>query len=158
MSDETAAQFELQVGDLSVSSRGAIGGIVRARLGKAWFPHENWYDVPFGVVRGLTELLEQLLSNEASSGGVWFLDGPYRIEVRTAPAHALDVTFVRTEPEVAVEARGRVPESVVLAEVVHAADLLLEFSRGRGFTNESDIEALSAASSWLAHRREIGRH
>ena len=87
--------MELKLHDLQFDSQRpgcCLGGLLYISIGDAFFPAENWYDMPFLDLQTWLPRLISFGSNHTDSCELPFMDGPYTARLSRLPDGSITVS------------------------------------------------------------------
>lgn len=128
----------LSLETLRRSKKGTISGQVWLDFEEGTFPEKNWSDIAVAVVLAFLSATEKIISGRSDSEMVYFLDGPFYVQITRSAADRLEFhTFARQQSS-----------HVVLADlqdwvtsVRSTAQELLRFCAAQGW-DDADIAGL----------------
>jgi hypothetical protein len=143
---------------LERTKAGTIFGVIYFETGNAQFPVKGWSDLAVAFSRAWVEALVRMAS-KSNKERVWFMDGPYAVDLSTGAAGKLNATFVHNglKGESVVESAIGTIESL-LDNATVGEDLLLTCNN-EGWS-DSDTTALMISTeqarktlAQLGHKR-----
>jgi len=145
--ENTVAKIELVLPreSLVLNAGQAVRGVVFFRQGASAFPMEGWHDFAATLLVGWLSALQKLASGEETRTELFFMEGPYQVDLEMAAATAVTVTCVdRFMPEVR---RQSVQDFPALADAVcEAGSAVLDWTASIGLRNREtgELRALLA--------------
>jgi hypothetical protein len=82
---------------LERSQSGAIWGSVHFEIGDQFFPDNGWTDLVSGFVTNWLDALTQIAQGKVTHQRVWFMDGPFAIDLSANNHDGLAMTFLHKE-------------------------------------------------------------
>jgi hypothetical protein len=79
------------------SQNGAIWGRVYFEVGDEAFPDRGWTDLIAGFLTAWLEALTRIAIGSATQERVWFMDGPFCVDISVNGKSFLSVTFLHKE-------------------------------------------------------------
>ncbi|MCX7428856.1 MAG: hypothetical protein NTW96_24925 [Planctomycetia bacterium] len=111
-------------------------GVLFWNVGGLDFPADGWSDFPFVLLGWWCDAMIRILRGESESEQLWFMDGPFRIDL-TAKESDLIVAFVDRRGGENVVAEARVHVSVVARDILMASEALTRLCQAK---EQSDPE------------------
>lgn len=134
--------LQINIQSLNRTRLGTISGQVWfAFEGKKAFPEDGWTDILIPVVKAWIESLYRLREGRANSESVFFMEGPFRIDLFLFPGVDLvTIHFVRRgDADALVEsATGSLRE--LLTSATKTAKLIINQCKKLGWSNDDIVE------------------
>jgi hypothetical protein len=143
MSENT--QLRLSVADDALFTRsdsGAIWGPISFELGKeSFFPDRGWTDLVAGFSTAWLDALTRIAVGKASEERVWFMDGPFAIDISVRDQGLLRLALFHKDiqkHQLEGDVRG------LLANAIEAGRQVIVACKNRAWTNK-DVSDLAEA-------------
>lgn len=123
--------------------RGPIWGRVCLLIGDRFFPNDEWTDIAVGFCVNWLHALRQLVSKETTAETVYFMDGPFRADMKLTSAESVEVVLVndRRTPE-RIEHRSEQGITALLRNAITAGQSILKTATEQSWVNDRDVQAL----------------
>lgn len=145
------AHVEVNLGSLTQSARGAVSGVIFVDTGAAQFPERQWNDFVVVVLGWWCAACTSLLGG-ASEVELWFMDGPFLLQLEVATVDMWTARFLRmhstesldvvTRPVLGLADGLRIRPATFVGSVVTASRAVLAECARRGWTTP-DIDELN---------------
>lgn len=131
----------------------AKSGVVWGRLyfefgGTQFFPEANWTDMVIAFELAWLRALLNLARGSSASERVWFLDGPFAVDISLKEAGVAELDFIHKEVVRAIETASI--KSLLETSISTAKDSLSACSERRW--SDADTEALAALLKGISSR------
>jgi hypothetical protein len=124
---------------LSCSKSGTIWGRVYFDLGDEDFPGRGWSDMVVAFVAAWQSALVQLARLDKHKERVYFMDGPYAIDVTLCGEGTVTLDFIHDD---ATKDSRKTRIDALLRNAVSVSDQLLSICKVRGWLDGNDIHEL----------------
>jgi hypothetical protein len=156
MDDEFPSDVRLLVdcASLEKSNSGPIWGRVCFAVADQFFPDAGWTDIAVAFCLHWVEGLRRLASRETTTASVFFMDGPFRADLKRASAESVELTLVNFRTDEVVEHRSEQGIRPLLHNAVACGQSVLHSANEHDWADDHDIQSLrgavSAANSLLS--------
>jgi hypothetical protein len=143
---------------LERSNSGAIWGRICLEVADRFFPDAGWTDIAVVICVAWLEGLRRIASGEIITGRVYFMDGPFRVDLKRASREAIELSLVNFRKDEVVEHRSEETIRLLLRNAVACGQSVLNSSNEHDWgKKDHDIQSLRSAvsaansllSSWL---------
>jgi hypothetical protein len=124
------------------SKSGAIWGRVYFEIGDSFFPDNGWTDLIAAFTTAWLEALTRIATGSVASNRIWFMDGPFAVDVSASGHGVLKVTFLHKE---AVKHSAEAILRDLLENATTVSKQVLASSELRGWSGK-DVGDLAAAT------------
>ena len=124
------------------SRSGAVWGRIYFEIGDSFFPDNGWTDLIVAFTTTWLEALTRIAVGSVASDRIWFMDGPFAIDVSASGRGLLKVTFLHKE---AVKQSTEAGVRDLLENATTVSKQVLASSQQRGWTGK-DVADLAAAT------------
>ena len=131
------APASLEKGEL-----GPIWGKVCLSAGEGFFPDAGWTDIVVAFCGYWLHVLRQLASKETTTETVFFMDGPFRADMKLTSADSLQLVLVDFHNGDMVEHRSDERIATLLENAIAAGESLLNTAKERNWGDDKDVQAL----------------
>jgi len=142
--------FDESDADVSEVSGVATGGIW-LRVGRLEFPATGWNDFAVVVLAGWADAALRLLEGDSTRRQIYFMDGPYAVEMTAAPGGAWRLVLVERRRSGRRTHSVSVDPAPLVESITEAADRLLTICQKRGWLT-SDPAQLADTVAQLRSR------
>jgi hypothetical protein len=125
---------------------GSVFGSVHFEIGSDFFPAKGWTDFVQHFARGWLEALLEIASGSTERAQVWFMDGPYTVDISVTQPRIAEILFLRGTRDGNVVVRSAEAElRELLQNAIAVAEEVLSECRKREWTT-NDTEPLTDAT------------
>jgi hypothetical protein len=144
MRPPTAEGIQLLIDGASLERRetGPIWGRVCFSTGERSFPDAGWTDIVVGFCLCWLHALQQLASKTTTAETVFFMDGPFRADMKLTSADSVELVLVDFHSPESVKHRSEERIATLLGNAVKCGESLLNATRQRDWVNDKDVQAL----------------
>lgn len=144
MDDPSAVRILVDCRSLERGSRGPIWGRVCVCIGNTFFPEGNWTDIAAAFCLAWLRQIHRLASRDDTSGSVFFMDGPFRVDFNRSSADSIELRFVDFRRGDSVEYRCECATEALLQDAASCAQFLVKAADEKGWSDDLDIKSLRA--------------
>jgi hypothetical protein len=125
---------------LTRSESGTVWGQIYFETANGFFPDEGWTDMALAFSTAWLGALIQIVLKSNAQETVWFMDGPFAVNLASAGSRLAELSFVHRETTKHSE-KARIKD--LLQNGVAVAEELLAACRQKGWPDtDRDLEAL----------------
>ena len=127
--------------------------------GERSFPDAGWTDILVGFCMCWLHALQQLASKKTRAETVFFMDGPFRADMKLTSADSVELILVDFNSPESVKHRSEERIATLLRNAVKCGESLLNAIGQRDWVNDKDAQALrieiGAAKALLQSRKDV---
>ena len=144
MASQTAGGVQLLIDSASLErrERGPIWGRVCLSVGDRFFPEAGWTDIAVGFTVAWLHALRQLASKQTTSESVFFMDGPFRADIKLRSADSVELVLVDFHTPEKIEHRSEHSIAALLRNAIASGQSLLDTANTQNWANDQDVETL----------------
>ena len=126
------------------SASGTVWGRVYFESDGQFFPDSGWTDMVVPFSSAWLEALTRIASGSTDRETVWFMDGPFRLDLSMTSSGLLEITFVHKE---AVKESTKASIEELLQDAISVGKQLVTSCKERGWPDsDDDIKCLVTAT------------
>ena len=144
MDRPTGEDIELFVDTTSLyrNKRGPIWGRVYLSVGDTSFPDAGWTDIAVGFCVAWLHAIRQLASKQTTAETVFFMDGPFRADMKLRTTESVELVFVDFHTPETIEHRSEQRIATLLRNAIISGESVLNSAKERGWGGDADVQAL----------------
>jgi hypothetical protein len=140
-------QLLVDCASLEKSNRGPIWGRVCFSVADHFFPDPGWTDLAVGFCVYWLEALRLLALRETTTESVFFMDGPFRADLKRVSAESVVLSLVNFRTDEVVEHRFEQALCPLVHNAVICGQSVLSCANEHKWEDDHDIESLRRALS-----------
>jgi hypothetical protein len=111
-------------------------------VGDQFFPEAGWTDIAVGFCAYWLHALRQLASNATKAETVFFMDGPFRVDMKLTSADSVELILVDFHAPETIKHRSEQRIATLLRNAVTSGESLLNTAKELDWINDRDVQAL----------------
>lgn len=135
-------QLLVDTASLYRRERGPIWGRVCLAMGEQFFPNVGWTDIVVGFCVCWLHALRQLASKETTAETVFFMDGPFRADVKLTSGDSVELVLVDFHTPETIKHRSQQRMAGLLRNAITVGQSILKTATEQSWVNDQDVQAL----------------
>jgi hypothetical protein len=146
MQRPTAEGIQLLVDPASLErrERGPIWGRVCLSMDEGFFPDAGWTDIVVGFCVCWLHALRQIASKVTTTETVFFMDGPFRADMKLTSADSVQLVLVDFHTGDVIKLRSDERIATLLENAIASGESLLNTAKEQNWGYDQDVQALRA--------------